>query len=171
MVSLLTLSLDDLGLMGLDDSYGSLEEAEIYFATRLFVSIWTSSSDSDKQKALWMAAACINHLTYRGSKISETQANEFPRYYGDEVVGDEVVPNEIKIATYECALALLDGVDPDLEYENLGLISQGYSAVRSTFDRNGVPEHLAAGIPSATAWRFLRPLLADGRSVTLRRVS
>ena len=90
---------------------------------------------------------------------------EFPRG------SDTVVPDQIKRACYEIAFALLDGVEPDVELENLAVVSQGYAGIRTTYNRIQQPiEHLVAGIPSATTWRILKPFIRDGKAVKTSRV-
>lgn len=152
-------------------AYDTAANADTYFATRLHVLAWTESSTADKDKALAEASNRIDRLRFKGSKVVADQERAFPRYYGEEADGTETVPNDIKIACYESAFAVLDGVDPELELENLAVSSQGISSVRSTYARGEVPEHFAAGIPSAYAWRFLKPYIARGNIVRLRRVS
>jgi len=81
------------------------------------------------------------------------------------------VPDNINYACYECAFALLDGVDPELEQENLGVSNAAFSSMKTTYSRDiGVPEHFREGIPSAYAWRFLRYYLTKPGSVTIYRV-
>ena len=61
-----------------------------------------------------------------------------------------------RIACYEIAHSLLDGKDPELELENLGIVSQGFGSVRTTYNRSQIPiEHIINGIPSVQAWRHL----------------
>ena len=145
--------------------YATLTEANAYFATRLHTDAWDAASDSNRNKALIEATRAIDLLNYNGDKTDSEQETEFPRG------GDEVVPTDIQIASYEIAYALLDGVDMELEYRDLGAISEGYSSVRSTYDRTLAQEHIAAGIPSAAAWRRLKPYLRDGLSFKLSRVN
>ena len=91
---------------------------------------------------------------------------EFPRGK------DTTVPVQIRMAAYEMAYSLLDGKDPELELENLGVTSQGYGAVRTSYERNQLPiEHLINGVPNATAWRYLRPFLRDGDIIKIGRIS
>lgn len=95
-----------------------------------------------------------------------SQALEFPRGNDTEVC------EAIRKACYEIAHSLLDGKDPEIELENLGITSQGYSSVRTTYERNQVPiEHLINGVPNAMAWRLLRPFLRDGDAIKLTRIS
>lgn len=152
-------------------AYDTYINADTYFATRLHVSAWTGSRQADKTIALTEASARIDRLRFSGLKVDSAQTEEFPRYYGDDPDGTEVVPGDIKIACYEVAFALLDGVDPDLELENLAVGSRGISSARTTYARREVPEHFAAGIPSAYAWTFLRPYLLPSGTVKIHRVS
>ena len=155
-------------------AYDTFANADTYFGTRLHVVAWTESTDSDKTKALAEASARIDRLRFKGVKVDGAQDLAWPRYLtkDDETDTTETVtPNDIKIACYEIAFSLLDGVDPDMEFENLAVSSQGFSSVRNTYTRREAPEHIAVGIPSAFAWRYLKPWLTVGNVVKLRRVS
>ncbi len=166
--------------------YGSLEEAEDYFDGRLHESAWTGAAVADRPKALRAATRIIDTLNFKGYKntvyllfdddpdatdeeIREQEAAqelEFPRG------ADTEVPEAIRIACYEIAHSLLDGKDPEMELENLGVVSQGISSVRTSYARNQVPiEHIINGVPNATAWRLLRPFLRDEDAIKLSRVS
>jgi hypothetical protein len=178
--------------------YGDLSEADAYFAMRLYETAWTDAPVADHPKALWAATQIIDTLNYKGFKnpvyvllqtyglqdiptaisnltsptieeimIAEaSQELEFPRG------ADIVVPEAIRRACYEIAHTLLDGKDPELELENLGIVSQGYASVRTTFSRTHVPvEHIVNGVPSAMAWRLLLPFLRDDDAIRVSRVS
>jgi hypothetical protein len=143
--------------------YGTPEEAATYFANRLYEEAWTAATDADRERALIAATRIIDTLNFKGTANGDL---EFPR--GD----DTEVPDAIRIACYEIAHSLLDGKDPELELENLGISSQGLSSVRTTFNRSQVPiEHIVNGVPNATAWRLLRPFLRDEDAVKLLRIS
>ena len=169
--------------------YGDLAAANEYFNNRLHEQAWYDAPADDRPKALIKASQIIDNLNYKGEKASVVEvmydenwdeldvtdeelrdANleqplEFPR--GD----DTEVPDEILIACWEVAYALLDGVDPDLDVENLGVSSQGYASIRTTYARSQAQvEHLMHGIPSATAWRYLMPFLRDADKIKLSRV-
>lgn len=147
--------------------YATIQEASAYFATRLHSGLWGATNPTDKNASLISATRIIDRLNYMGDKhdLETPQELEFPRGT------DTVVPSDIKIACYEIAFALLDGVDPEMETDNLAVVSEGYSSVRSTYDRNAALPHLAAGVPSMTAWRYLLPYLRDDRSFKMSRVS
>jgi hypothetical protein len=169
--------------------YGTLAEANEYFDNRLHEEAWYNAPADDRPKALIKATQLIDALNFKGFKATvydimfdydgsplypteeeireaeEEQELEFPR-------GEDVdIPDQIKLACWEIAHALLDGVDPDLDVENLGVSSQGVASVRTTYARSqSLVEHLMHGIPSATAWRYIKPFLRDADEVKLSRV-
>lgn len=145
--------------------YATKTEAQAYMDERLNVEPWTDASPEDQDKALKMATKIIDRLNYRGKKASDSQELQFPRD------NDTEVPQDVKNATSEMALALLDDVDPELEFENLGMVSQTYDNIKSTYDRSRPSEHILAGVPSVVAWRFLKPFLRDPQAIDLSRVS
>lgn len=144
-------------------SYATIVEAQSYFDARLHTEAWDEADDATRDKALCQATRIIDRLNFLGCKTEENQALQFPRD------GDTDIPDDIKSATDELALALLDGVSPDLEFENLFMVSQGYSSVRSSYDRSIKPPHVLAGIPSIAAWTFLKPYLRDPTEMDLNR--
>jgi len=162
--------------------YGSISGGDTYFATRLHAQAWTGASDPDKTAAITEASEAIDRLRFAGVRHSvwlviETygdrdaqlaavagQGNEFPRG------SDEDVPTDIEVACYEEALSRLDGKGPDEELEDLAVVAQGYSSVRTTYDRTFTQEHLNAGIVSPRAWRYLKPYLAGPRDFKISRV-
>ena len=146
-------------------SYLTIIEAQTYFNTRLHTLPWDCAIDDEKTKALAMATKIIDRLNYEGEKTDEAQVNQFPRD------ADIVVPQDIMDATTEIALSLLDGVDPELEFENLAMITQQYGTIKSTYDRSINQDYKMAGVPSMTAWRMLKPYLRDSQGIDLNRVS
>ena len=146
-------------------AYNTLATAQTYMDKKLRTREWDSAVNDDKIKALLEAHTIIEQLNYRGKKTAATQTNQFPRY------DDSTVPAEILYAEAEIALSLLKGYDPDIEINNLRMVSQGYDSMKTTYDPNTRLEHIAAGIPSATAWRFIKPYLRDYLSFRRDRVS
>ena len=152
--------------MALAGSYIDRIEAQAYFDGRLNTDAWDDvTDDAEKDKSLIMSTRIIDRLNFLGTKTDDNQDLQFPR-------DDDVdIPQDVMDATAEIALALLDGVNPELEYENLFMTSQGYGGIRSSFDRTVKAPHLLAGIPSVTAWRLLHPYLRDPNSLEMYRVS
>ena len=163
---------------------------------------WKEADPADKPKAMLAARRLIDNLNFKGDKhavwifhqqtpppwrdstngafdrqaaeiyhqaernAEGSQPLEFPRG------GDTVVPEAIRIAEYELAFSLLDGVDPQMELENLAVTAQGYAEVRTHFERNMVPiEHLINLVPNPLAWSLLKPFLRDEQALKLSRVS
>lgn len=166
--------------------YGTLVEANNYFDNRLHETAWYGAKVEDRPRALISATRLIDALNFKGNKATvHTVLKANPDATDDEIRAAELaqplefprgsdteVPEAIRIATYELAHSLLDGKDPELELENLGISSQGYESVRTTYSRNQVPlEHILNGVPNATAWRLIRPFLRDEDAVKLARVS
>jgi len=173
--------------MAIDASfYGTLDEADEYFANRLHETAWTEASANDRRKALVAARCIIDALNYKGRKASVhaiLQANpsasqdeiraaeagqplEFPRG------ADTAVPEAIRVAGYEIAYALLDGKDPELELENLAVSTMGYGSVKTSYERSQLPiEHIINLVPSSVAWRLLKPFLRDSDAMRLSRLS
>lgn len=166
--------------------YGSLGEAHAYFQARLHERAWTAATPTDRQRALYAATVIIDTLNFKGDKHSvwelkqnssspadaelrsanSAQELEFPRG------SDTEEPRDIRLACYEIAHSLLDGKDPELELEALSITSNGFSSVRTTYNRAAVPiEHIINGVPNPAAWRLLRPFLRDGDAIRLARLS
>lgn len=180
--------------MAIDTTYyGTLEDAQDYFDNRLHEYAWSEATPSDRPKALWAAAQIIDTLSYKGHKhavweylqslptphlwlskdqeaairaAEASQVHEFPRG------SDTETPQAILIACYELAYSLLDGKDPEMELQNLGIVSHGFSGARTMYDRNLIPvEHIVNGVPNAYAWRLIRPFLRDDMAFRVIRVS
>jgi len=145
--------------------YASVVEGDEYFEERLFADVWEDATDADKLKALKMATRSIDRLNFKGAKASSTQSLQFPR--GE----DTAVPQPIKDACCEEAFALLDGVQPDMEIENLGIVAEGFSSARTTYAKDVVLPHKVAGIASPISWRLLLPFLRSISTISLDRVS
>jgi len=145
-------------------AYASIDYAESYFASRLYVDSWHQSTYTDKLKALEEATLRIDRLRFYGAKTNPTQILEFPR--NDETE----IPDSILKATCELAFSLLDGVNPEMEFENLSILGRSYSSVRA--QQSGIlpQDHIAAGIPNKLAWNFLVPFLTSATQIRLHRV-
>ena len=172
--------------MAASTSYVTIQEAEDYFAYKLHEVAWSASNPAERLPALIEATRIIDSLSFKGDKAAvytaklantditdaqvrtaaATQELEFPRG------ADTAVPEKIEWACFEIAYALLDGVDPEFELENMSMNDHGIGSVRASFNRNQEPlEHFMNGVPSAVAWKYLKPYLRDDKSRRLSRVS
>lgn len=147
-------------------SYATLTYAQTYFDTRLGTAAWDDASTTDRGKALVMATRHINALRFVGYPTTEAEdaGNQFPRGTDTEV------PEAIKQACCEEALALLDGETSQEARANGRITSERMSGVSITYDPSHVLEHTQSGIVSYNAWRLLVPYLYDSRSMRFDRV-
>lgn len=149
------------------DSYVTLAEAEDYFDGKLHTSEWDNAGETTKEKALKEACRRINRLTFKGEKYEEDQVLAFPRVfpvfnrvgvigfnYAEDEDGYPVVPDEVKAAQCEEALALL-------KYGNSARTkAQEQNVIRVSF--GNVSEEYRAGLKllSKEALELLKPYLA-----------
>ncbi len=167
-------------------SYATIQEAEEYFTCKLHESAWSVSNPTQRDPALIEATRIIDSLSFKGDKhavwlllqdnsdatneeirvANASQVLEFPRG------ADTVVPDRILWACYEITYSLLDGVDPQMELENMSMNDHGIGSVRASFNRNqGAQGHFMNGVPSSTAWKYLVPFLRTDTQIRLNRVS
>lgn len=166
--------------------YGTIAEAIDYFANRLHTTAWDNADVTKRPKALLAATRIIDTLNFKGDKhavwsllqtnsavsaedkraADASQALQFPR---DD---DSDVPEDIRIACYEIAYSLLNNKDPEIELENLRVNTESYGGTKTIYGNDlTYVEHLINMIPSALAWRILRPFLRDENAISLIRVS
>jgi len=128
-------------------SYATLVEADTYFSTQLFSAAWDDSTDEIKTVALTHATTLIDRLS---------------------ITIPTIVPQDIKDANCEIALALLEGKDPNAEAEGASVKSFKIGPVSQT-NRDVDQIHLLRGIPSLSAWRLLMPYMKDDYAIRLHR--
>lgn len=144
--------------------YGTLTKANRYFDNKLRNQPWLYATLDERRAALAEATRIIDRFNFVCDKLSAEQNLEFPR------TGQTEVPLTIELACYEVAIKLVDGFDPDIEQDVLAASAQGYGGVRQTYNRDYILEHLRSGIPSATAWDYIKPFLRDPNNITICRV-
>lgn len=143
--------------------YGTLVEADEYFTTKLYRDSWFQTDPDLKVKALTDATERIDRLNFKGERSSSNQELQFPRDGLDET------PKNIKRATYEVAYQMLDGRDPEIDYQLLRKTSTGVGPSRISNDTRLIPQHIVNGIPSLLAWSYIKPFLRDRSRIALRR--
>jgi hypothetical protein len=145
--------------------YGTWEDAHNYFYMHPKFDCWDDIDRQNQIRFLVQATRIVDRLNFVGQKADEDQDLQFPR------TGGTSVPIQIMQATYEIALRLIEGYDPDMEVDNLQKKSQGYAGTKTDYDRSYVPDYIKAGVPSSTAWNLLLPYLRDPHSILLLRGS
>lgn len=96
------------------NSYVTLAAANTYFETVPDSSTWTNKTDDQKNRALISATRWIDALSFYGERCTDTQALKWPRenYTVDGIdLACSLIPDPIKVATYELARALANDTD------------------------------------------------------------
>ena len=138
------------------NSYISIEEANEYFAGRLYAESWGETSDADKEKALRQATKEIDRQLLKGRKATDTQELAFPRY------PDTEVPEAVKEACCEIALALLErGNSQRRKLQQEGVQSFTLGNMSETYAPGA-----GKGLLSQEARELLRPWLLGGVFIT-----
>ena len=143
------------------DSFGTVDGLKLYAASYVFEAPDFSEPD-DVVIALNQATVVIDGLYFIDEPVSTDHV--FPRVQ----LG---TPKPALHALYEIAIKIIDGDDIDLAVETSGVTSVGIANVRVSASSNVSQAHLAAGVISTKAWRFLQPYLRVDRTIQLSRVS
>lgn len=108
------------------NSYITLADATTYFGNRLNADTWDAATSDTQTKALLMSAKRLERENWIGSRASSTQALAWPRsgaakvdsiggaywagsYYGAVCYETTEIPQQVKDAQCELALAYLNG--------------------------------------------------------------
>lgn len=145
-------------------SYLDKDEADTYFACILDTEYWEDASDSEKDRALTQATILVDSLNYIDYPLTEIHA--FPR------TGQSAVPDNVKKAVCEIALSLLGDNDAERDYDDIKIVSEGYSSVRAAYAKDIPIIHKMLGIPSRRAYTYLLPWLdLASDQVNLNRIT
>ena len=96
------------------NSYVTLAEANTYFETVPDSATWDNKTDDQKNRSLISATRWIDSLNFYGDRCDNGQALKWPRnnYHVDRVeLVCNLIPADIKYATYELARALANDTD------------------------------------------------------------
>jgi hypothetical protein len=162
------------------NSYVTAEEAETYFGERLRTEAWDDAPDADQEKALLMACrhieACRLDVNRRPpgtglaildplSPLSATQRLSFPRQRDLDQDGDHAVPQPVKDAQCEEALALLSqGGDAERrrQLQAQGVRSFSVDGLSETYDASGASGASQYPLVSQEAMQLLLPYMRMG---------
>jgi hypothetical protein len=170
--------------------YGTVNEANTFFSTRLWTYDWDNASVADRAKALQHATDLIDQFDYVGQKyavailygtstapLTPTDAEiraaelsqplQFPR--GEDADASSTIPTEVEQACYLIAKALMTR-DPEADLEALATKKSQYGDVRTEYNRDGnLLDHVQHLIPSPQAWNLLRPFLRRRNTFSVKR--
>lgn len=117
-VATITISSVDYYVYAL--TANAVDDADDYFAAALNATGWTGATTLTKQQGLISATRLIDRaLIFSGTKTVSSQALQWPRDDAtcrDDAVTDGTTPDNIALATFELALALIN--DPTLLTSN-----------------------------------------------------
>lgn len=145
------------------NSYVTVAEANTYFADRVHSSAWEDFEY--KASALVTASQMLDwYMKWKGYKTTAEQSMGWPRVNvirrdGSEVASD-IIPQELKVATYELTLASLDG-DRTADNPMAGIeqIKAGSLMVKAD---NGDSDSTAADTIPERIWKILSDLYMRG---------
>lgn len=150
-----------------ENSFVSIDDADVYFETRIDSKSWDDASDELKEDALVTATQIIDNHSWIGSAVSSSQALAWPRknaIYYDDRMGQEIkfseseTPAAVKTAVYEQALHLLNNEDLLAgTVQNFESISVG--SIKITDSNNDV---VRTSIKPSSVMKYIRPLLSRG---------
>ncbi|MBL0721053.1 MAG: hypothetical protein JJV88_00540 [Sulfurovum sp.] len=108
------------------NSYITLDNANTYFDSRLYVTAWTDATDDLKNRSLVMATRRIDNEKFYGSRAVNNQSLAWGRIGLDDLDGvniNNIIPYQIKEATCELALYML-ATDMSKAQENNGAVKR-----------------------------------------------
>lgn len=132
--------------------YVTLDEADVYLESVMITDAWDLSTDALRTKSIKASQKIIEALNTTGTLVD----------------GEPV--QDIKDATVEIALKLLDGYDPELEMHNATIKEMEFDRLRQTNKSGETPLHIIAGVPSIIAFNILRRYMPDITTVRLSRI-
>lgn len=152
-----------------ENSYLDLDEANAYFAERLYNDAWISATDDMKAQALIMATRRIDSLPLRGSKADRDQHLAFPRHMIKPITSQcqPAYPGYVEIkwemrvkqAVCEESLALLSEEPTRIKLQQQGVEEFQIGKLREKY-RPGKIKLL-----SSEARELMRPYLVGGVSI------
>lgn len=154
--------------------YVTIEEANAYVASR-YASVdadrlrWEGLSDDDKAVYLLRSVEAFEGLPFQGRKAVLTQTYAFPRYFGSREYYTDFdalsIPDDVKNAQVENALALSDGDTSSAQYEKMklyGVTAYSISDFSETLSGGGTG-HL--GVTSSKASQMLQKYISGGYGI------
>lgn len=129
------------------ESYSSVADADAYIARWHGNSVWEAADDPTKERALLKATRYIDSFRFVGQVTDPDQALAWPRSWVGSVDGkifeSEEIPIEIKHATIEAAMRVVDGENLFVDHDGGTISSESKSvgslSVSTTYSRAKQP--------------------------------
>lgn len=117
------------------DVYADIAYADTYLAASIHATSWASAVTLKKQQALITSTRTLDRQKWQGEKTDEGQPLAFPRTGISDLETDET-PDELKQASVELALALVDGSAVQNDQSTANTVqSAGAGSARVSFFR------------------------------------
>lgn len=97
------------------ESYASVSDADTYIARWHADADWTAATTAEKERALLKGTRFVDSYDFTGQRTDADQALAWPRAWvgsvDGKVIASNEIPKEIKEATMESALRVIQGED------------------------------------------------------------
>ena len=145
----MALTLDSTVGGAAANTYGTVAEADAYFAARPGSEAWTGQGDAEKKKAALIAATNrLDQEQFAGTKVTTTQRLKHPRWGLEDddsvLYASDAIARPVKEAQLEMALALLQnskalGLSTLLQFEQLQVGSISLTPSKSGLNPDALP--------------------------------
>lgn len=149
------------------NTFCTIEYAEEYFGSKVFADVWNEADATTQEKALKEATRRINRLKFKGLKADSGQVLEFPRQFPQVsecifgYVKQENIPDEVKAATCEEALAILKyGKSARVKAQEQNVVSVKIGDVSETYEKGSLGK-----IYSYEAYELLKPYIVGAVAI------
>ena len=149
------------------DTFCTMEYAEEYSGSKVFADVWNEADATTKEKALKEATRRINRLKFKGLKGDSGQVLEFPRQfpqvssYTFGYVEQEEIPEEVKAATCEEALAILKfGNSARTKAQEQNVVSVSFGDASETYAKGSFGK-----MHSKEAYELLKPYVVGAVAI------
>ena len=135
-----------------ENTYITLDDANILLMSRLNTDAWDFASDADKSRALILATERIDNLRLKGVKAIYTQRLAFPRIFRSQAADNlglivpTVIPNDVQTAVCIEAVEILKGSKDNqhgVKSVTIGNFSQTFTESSNVLQSNEVSEIMA----------------------------
>ena len=142
-------------------SYADIEYADAYFGDRYGADQWRAAAEIPKAQALATATRSIDMQRLRGRKADDSQPLAFPRaiYWRGVWSTEDAVPEAVKAATCEEALAILSQDTQRAERQRAGLTGVSIGDASESYSAEALARAQSGELLSAQARMLIRPWL------------
>jgi hypothetical protein len=151
------------------NAYCSLAEAASYLDERLYTDDWDdATTDNQTRAVIWATKLIDTYTEWEGRKKDQDQALDWPRqsvYDKDGyIVADTIIPQDIKDAAAELAMALL-AEDRTAEPDSVGLNRLQVDVIELEYDKADRDQY---GTIPETVRKIIEPVwgAVQGRSIS-----